>query len=385
MPNDLDLICFSHLRWGHVFQRPNHLMTRCSRDRRVFFVEEPRIESSSSKLSVEQISSTLHVVTPLLAPGEDPTRGQEEALRQLYSDYQLYYPMHWFYTPMALDFARGSSRSLTVYDCMDELSAFRGAPVALQERERELFGSADLVFTGGRSLFQAKLGLHANIHLFPSSVDVGHFALARGELAAPPDQAGLGSPRIGYFGVIDERIDLALLEAMATARPDWQFVLLGPVVKIDPATLPRAANLHYLGAKPYASLPAYLSGWNVAIMPFASNESTRFISPTKTLEYLAGGIPVVSTPVPDVVQPYGELGLVAIADDAESFIAATSAALNAGGLGDKRAQVDAFVARSSWDDTWQRMWALMMQTLTTKASALAPSDGKIRSREARAR
>lgn len=385
MPNDMDLICFSHLRWDHVFQRPNHLMSRCSLERRVFFFEEPRFEAGASCLSVEQISPTLYVVTPLLAPGEDATLGQQEALRQLYRDYQLYYPMHWFYTPMALEFAREASRSITVYDCMDELSAFRGAAAALLERERELFSMADVVFTGGRSLFEAKRGLHPNVHLFPSSVDVSHFAQAREALAAPPDQAGLARPRIGYFGVIDERIDLALIEAMASARPDWQFVLVGPVVKIDPASLPRAPNIHYLGPKPYASLPAYLSGWSVAIMPFALNESTRFISPTKTLEYLAGGVPVVSTPVPDVVKPYGESGLVAIADDAESFIAATSAALAEGGLGRRRAAVDAFVASSSWDDTWRRMWALMMQTMTTRAAALAPSDGKIQSSEARDR
>jgi UDP-galactopyranose mutase len=243
---------------------------------------------------------------------------------------------------------------------MDELSLFRGAPPSLLERERRLLKRADLVFTGGQSLYEAKRERHPAVHAFPSSIDAGHFGRARRATAEPADQAAIPRPRLGYFGVIDERIDLDLLAAAADARPDWNWVMIGPVVKIDPATLPRRSNLHYLGMKDYADLPAYLAGWDVALMPFATNESTRFISPTKTPEYLAGGRPVVSTSIRDVVRPYGDLDLVAIADDPEAFVAAAERSLARFGPGESEREewlrrVDAFLAGGSWDRTFRQM------------------------------
>jgi glycosyltransferase involved in cell wall biosynthesis len=240
-----------------------------------------------------------------------------------------------------------------VYDCMDELSCFAGAPTKLRELERELFARADVVFTGGQSLYEAKKSQHRNVHAFPSSVDAAHFGAARGPLADPEDQAALPHPRLGFFGVVDERMDLELVAALADARPSYQIVILGPVVKIDPESLPRRPNLHWLGKKDYRELPAYLAGWDAAIMPFARNEATRFISPTKTLEYLAAGKTVVSTAITDVVKPYGDRGLVEIADRA-GFPAAVDRALGEQRLG-WRAAADAFVASTSWDSTWAKM------------------------------
>lgn len=363
-----DLLCFSHLRWNFVFQRPNHLMSLCSDERRVFFLEEPVAAGEErGRVGMTELSPTLRVVVPRLFPGESPTEASRKALVELCAKYGIELPIAWFYTPMALEFARGLAASLVVYDCMDELSAFRGAPEALVSLERELFGRADLVFTGGESLFRAKRPLHPSVHCFPSSVDMAHFSAARQALPPPVDQAGVAHPRLGFFGVIDERMDLPLLASVADARPDWHIVLVGPVVKIDPGTLPRAANIHYLGPKPYAELPQYLAGWDVALMPFALNESTRFISPTKTLEYLAGGCRVVSTPIADVVTPYAERGLVRVAAGTGAFIAAVQAALDEPDSGERAAAADDCLAGTSWERTWSQMSALLEQSLEGRA------------------
>jgi hypothetical protein len=359
-----DLLCFSHLRWNFVFQRPNHLMSLCSAGRRVFFLEEPVAAGEErGRVGMTELSPTLRVAVPRLFPGESPAEASRKALVELCARYRIERPIEWFYTPMALEFARGLPASLIVYDCMDELSAFRGAPEALVNLERELFTRADLVFTGGESLFRAKRPLHPHVHCFPSSVDMAHFAAARRELPPPLDQVDIAHPRLGFFGVIDERMDLPLLASVAEARPDWNIVLVGPVVKIDPGSLPRAKNIHYLGPKPYAELPQYLAGWDVALMPFALNESTRFISPTKTLEYLAGGRRVVSTPIADVVTPYAERGLVKVADCAAAFIAAVQAALNEPDSAERKAAVDDWLAATSWERTWSQMSALLEQSL----------------------
>ncbi|MGI4958541.1 MAG: glycosyltransferase [Janthinobacterium lividum] len=261
----------------------------------------------------------------------------------------------WFYTPMAMDFAGHVQAGTTVYDCMDELTLFRGASPRLVLLERRLLDQADLVFTGGRSLYEAKRQMHPHAHLFPSSVDAPHFHQARFDRSASPsDQTDLPYPRIGYFGVIDERIDYALLDAIAVARPDWTFIMLGPTAKIDPASLPQHANLHWLGMKSYAELPAYLAGWNVGIMPFALNEATRFISPTKTPEFLAAGVPLVSTPIADVVTDWGSDGLVEIAADPDATLAAIEALL-ARPIEPWLARVDKRLAQQSWDNSWGRM------------------------------
>jgi UDP-galactopyranose mutase len=360
-----DLLCFSHLRWDFVHQRPQHLLSRCANERRVFFVEEPVLAEGPPRLELGLREAGVWVVVPHL-PADLDEQASEQAQRSLIEDLLRQFSVRsyvlWYYSPMALGFSRDLDPVAIVYDCMDELSAFLGAPPTLCERERELFGRADLVFTGGRSLFEAKRGQHPSVHCFPSSIDTGHFGRARlgeSEIDEPEDQARLPRPRLGYFGVIDERIDLQLLAGIAAARPDWQIVMVGPVVKIDPATLPRGPNIHYLGQKPYAELPTYIAGWDLAIMPFARNQATRFISPTKTPEYLAAGRPVVSTSIHDVVRPYGIERLVAIADDPEQFVAAVAHELARRDRSDWLARVDTFLAGNSWDATWTRMRELV--------------------------
>lgn len=358
-----DVICFSHLRWNFVFQRPQHLLSRCAKKRRVFYIEEPIADGvGPARLEVTRDPQTgVNVVVPHLPSGlSDAGRETEQArlVTELRARYAVGKHVLWFYTPMALPVANSLEPLARVYDCMDELSAFKGAPKQLLAREKALLATADVVFTGGHALFEAKQQLHRNIHSFPSSVDCAHFGQARNGMSEPADQAAIAGPRLGFFGVIDERMDLALLEGVARARPAWQWILLGPVVKIDPADLPRSPNIHYLGSKSYAELPSYVAGWDVALLPFAKNEATRFISPTKTPEYLAAGKPVVSTSIRDVVRPYSVLGLARIADTPLDFVAACEAAMNEPNERLLR-RADPFLARLSWDKTWAAMEELM--------------------------
>jgi glycosyltransferase involved in cell wall biosynthesis len=361
-----DLVCLSHLRWDWVFQRPQHLMVRFARERRVFFVEEPEeMETADEppRMEVRPTPEGVLVAVPRVPRGRDEL-ARADLVRTLLDDLVVTYgiraPIAWYYTPMALPWARHLAASVVVYDCMDELSAFAGAAESLRRREVELLTRADVVTTGGASLYEAKRHRHGNVHLFPSSVDVPHFAQARRPCADPADQAPIPRPRLGYFGVIDERMDLDLLAGLAAARPAWQIVLVGPSAKIADSDLPRAANLHYLGRKPYEALPSYLAGWDVALLPFARNEATRFISPTKTPEYLAAGRPVVSTSIRDVVRPYGDRGLVRIADDVDDVVAAVEASLVPPAPAWLDA-VDAYLDGMSWDVTWRRMRALLVE------------------------
>ncbi|MFN7132106.1 MAG: glycosyltransferase family 1 protein, partial [Myxococcales bacterium] len=355
------LVCLSHLRWNFVFQRPQHLMSRFARERPVFFFEEPVFGEGPARLEVERSREGVLVATPHLPKGLSAgavNEAQRQMLTTLLADHDVRQYVAWYYTPMALRFSDHLAPQAIVYDCMDELSAFRGAPPELLELEADLLRRADVVFTGGQSLYEAKRDRHHHVHAFPSSVDVAHFAHARDSQQTPPDQQHIPGPRLGFFGVVDERMDLELLREVARLRPAWQLVILGPVVKIDASSLPVAPNLHWLGGKKYDELPAYLSGWDVALMPFARNESTRFISPTKTPEYLAAGRPVVSTSIRDVVRPYGELGLVEIADEPQAFVAAVERCLTM----DRASwlpRVDAFLRNLSWNTTWSRMRDLM--------------------------
>ncbi|HUP40971.1 MAG TPA: glycosyltransferase [Vicinamibacterales bacterium] len=335
-------------------------MTRFASERRVFYFEEPIFDVDTPELRITR-DQGVYVCEPHLPRDLSPDATTTELRRLLYEmqvKSKIDRPVMWYYTPMALDFARDITSSAIVFDCMDELSAFHGAPRELLKREAELLKRADLVFTGGQSLYEAKRERHRRAYAFPSSVDVPHFCSARQAKTDPVDQAAIPHPRLGFFGVVDERMDLSLLDAVATARPEWHLVILGPCVKIDPATLPRHSNIHYLGMKKYDELPAYLSGWDVALLPFAKNESTKFISPTKTPEYLAAGRRVVSTSVRDVVRPYGEQELVYIADRPEDFIRAIERALEPPPQG-WRQRVDAFLSNLSWDRTWSEMSALI--------------------------
>jgi UDP-galactopyranose mutase len=369
-----DLICFSHLRWDFVYQRPHHLMSRAVHDRRVYYVEEPAEDVPHPWLETRPDLSGVTIVLPHVRRGS-ATEDMRALGELLFSAQKIERYIAWYYTPMALEWASALPPAVaTVYDCMDELSAFAGAPSGLKAAERRLLDRADLVLTGGHSLYLAKRPMHGNVHEFPSSVDVPHFARARATTHSPADQAHIPAPRIGFFGVLDERLDRELLAAIAERRPDWHFIMIGPVTKINPATLPNAANVHYLGPKPYATLPDYIAGWNVAMMPFARNEATRYISPTKTPEYLAAGRPVVSTSIADVVTPYGELGLAYNADTPDAFVDAIGSALHGGG-DDWLARSDSFLAGMSWDRTWSRISErLRAATINRHAKTRAHTD-----------
>ncbi len=377
-PENSDLlICFSHLRWDFVFQRPQHLMTRFARRLPVVFFEEPIFTSGDvPHLALRPCPLGVSVARPHLPQGL-PARERENALRRMVDEVLAHggsahgaarHPVLWFYTPMMFPLASHVAAATIVYDCMDELSNFRFAPPELPGLERQLMKRADVVFTGGHSLHEAKRGSHANSHPFPSSVDAAHFASARTDGDEPADQAAIAAPKLGFYGVIDERMDLDLVRAVADAHPEWNLVLVGPVAKVDPAALPRAANIHYLGAKTYGELPRYLSGWSAALMPFAINETTRFISPTKTLEYLAGGRVVVSTPVHDVVRQYAGVSAVRIAATPEAFVRDCEAALAMAAEPDVWiAEVDALLARVSWTRTFERMAALVDQAAAARS------------------
>lgn len=357
------LVVFSHLRWNFVYQRPQHLLSRLALRWRVIFIEEPLLRAERIGLERFQPAAGVEVWRPQVtgdAPGfhDDHLPALQRLVTDAIRDHGVDDYWIWFYTPMAIPLATGLTPRGVVYDCMDELAAFRNAPRQLVQRENALFKMADLVFTGGRSIYNAKRSRHPDVHCFPSSVDAKHFAKSTQD---HPLQAGIAHPRLGYCGVVDERINLHLIDEVAKARPDWQMVMVGPTAKIDPAVLPRRPNIHWLGQQSYDDLPAFISGWDVCLMPFALNEATRYISPTKTLEYMACGRPSVSTSIRDVVEPYGQL--VQIADTPEGFVISCEEILQRTReerLAHARALAEV-VARTSWDSTAQAMAELIIQ------------------------
>jgi UDP-galactopyranose mutase len=371
----IDLVCFSHLRWDFVYQRPQHLLSRFAAHCRVFYVEEPVFISHKSHLVHSRGNSGVDVVVPHISDTDDVTVAMQLLIDDFFSKQQIQFYALWFYTPMHLPWTRHLKPLAIVYDCMDELSGFKGAPPEMKEREIELLRWADVVFTGGHSLYEAKRGQHHSIYPFPSSIDAPHFARARTITTEPDDQASIPGVRLGFFGVIDERMDLDLIAGVAAMRPEWHMVLIGPLAKIDPASLPQLPNIHYLGMKTYDELPSYIAGWDVAMLPFARNDSTRFISPTKTPEYLAAGLPVVSTSIRDVVCPYGNAGVVHIADTPEAFVAATEKAL-AEDPGQRLKRVDALLSQTSWSRTWGRMAELLDDVVQRRRTVSAPRAAK---------
>ncbi|WP_285713853.1 UDP-galactopyranose mutase [Erythrobacter oryzae] len=365
------LVCFSHLRWNLVFQRPQHIMTRLADQFDVTYWEEPRVDAAcrAPRLEREVLAEGLARVVPVLPAGLDAGE-TDYALRGLLHEIlaeDTAPRVFWYYTPMMLGFSVGAHADVVVYDCMDELANFAFAPTDIAAREGALLARADIVLCGGRSLYAARAGRHRNIHCIPSGVDIAHFARGADGVPDPADQAGLPRPRLGFYGVIDERMDLALLEAAARARPDWSFVMVGPVVKIAAADLPHAPNIHWLGGKDYAELPAYAAGWDIALMPFARNAATDFISPTKTPEYMAAGLPVVSTAIRDVVADYGHLDAVRIADEPAAFVAQCEDLLSATEAVREgwRAEARDCFADKSWDGIASRIARKLETALVT--------------------
>ena len=369
------LIVFCHLRWDFVFQRPQHLMTRLAEHYNILFIEEPVQTEGPAHLKKTAVAPNITVCQPHTnVPHYGFHDDQIPVLQGLLSDLvpEGERPVVWFYTPMALPLLQNFKPSKVVYDCMDELAMFKNAPKQLLQRESALLNIADLVFTGGPSLYEAKKNRHPNAHCFSSSVDANHFRQALDEAISHKDQAHVGRPRLGFYGVIDERFDTGLVRDMAAAHPEWQIVLVGPVVKIDPAELPRAENVHYMGQRTYDQLPQFLAGWDVCLLPFAMNESTKFISPTKVLEYMAAEKPSVSTPITDVKVPYGDV--VAIAETPAEYIAACERmlALNAEEKAAMAKRMREVVANTSWDKTAARMHELISTAVPGNKARPAP-------------
>lgn len=377
----MDMSIFSQLRWNFVYQRPQHIIGRMSKDYRTFYFEEPEdIEKQEYAEYLEKFNGNesaksdyhhyvseegVNVIVPLLQREDFHNIPLlENIMKKVYMDFSIAEDIFWYYTPMAMEYTSFFSPSMTVYDCMDQLAAFKFAPPNIVELEKKLFKRADLVFTGGASLYEAKKNSHESVHCFPSSIDKSHFGRATAQLSEPEDQSLIPRPRAGYFGVVDERFDIDLLKEMSSFIPDWSFIIVGPVVKIDPAILPQAENIHYLGIKKYEELPYYLSSWDVAIMPFALNESTRYISPTKTPEYLAAGKKVVSTAVHDVVHPYEDLGLVSIGRTNREFADQVENSRETDQQWHEKVQ--AHLKDFSWDYTCQQMSKLIEEKMAEK-------------------
>jgi UDP-galactopyranose mutase len=371
------IVVFSHLRWNFVYQRPQHLLSRLAATRPVFFVEEPEFDPNSTprweRSSPQSNVVVLRPRTPVQVPGfhADQLALLEPLITQLAQELEGRTIVTWLYTPMALPLAEALAPAVVVYDCMDELSLFLGAPAELLSREAALIECADVMFTGGPSLFRAKQTRHSNVHCFSSSVDAAHFRVRQRGVQDAEDQAAIPHPRLGFYGVIDERLDLPLIDFIAGARPQWQIVLVGPVVKIDPTSLPRRDNIHYFGQRTYDELPRYLAGWDVCLLPFARNDATRFISPTKTLEYMAAELPIVSTPITDVAEPYGDI--VYLGDTPTEFLAACEAALESGAeeRASRTARMQRVLAGTSWDVTASAMEKLLAAAVAKKTAVPA--------------
>ena len=390
------LVVFASMRWAFVYQRPQQLLSRLARHFRVLYVEEPRREDGPARLECSSPAPNVTVLTPLTPVDASGFHDDQIALlAPLLSEYLrangVTDCIAWFYAPMALPLITQLHPRAVIYDCMDDVAGARDAPRQLRQRESALLKVAGLVLTAGPALFDVKRRLHANVHCLPSAVDVRLFApsaLDPGCAAAREArrlQQDLRSPRLGFYGVIDERIDTGLLAQLAHARPQWDFVMVGPIARIDPRSLPRHPNLHWLGLQPYALLPYLLAGWDVCLVPFALNDSTRFINPTKTLEYMAAEKPVVSTALADVVALHGEV--VRVAYDTEGFVQACEDALNESGEARRRRLSEALseVFRISWAasaDTALRLIEqelrklpntdAMLRELTGLASTTAP-------------
>lgn len=369
------LICFSHLRWDFVWQRPQHLLSRLSKRFKIYFVEEPAFSELTDQPKLEVLPTPANpdiVVIRLILPGAEESwvgHGDKtsqpvynDLLSQFFKEQNIKQPLLWFYTPMALDFLQIiPDYKLLIYDVMDQLAAFKDAPVELLKREKDLLERADIVLTGGVSLYRSKLPFNKNTYLFPSGVEIEHYATAANpaNFDLPPELEGRKKPILGYFGVIDERVDQPLLAYIANSRPDWTILLIGPVLKIDPGELPVADNLLYLGMRPYNVLPSYLAFFDVALIPFALNEATEYLSPTKTLEYLAAGKPVIATPINDVIELYGEV--VRIAHNPNEFVEQVEATLKSN-PDTNSGRVAEILNRATWDSIAGKITELIEQS-----------------------
>lgn len=380
------IVVHSHLTWDWVWQRPQQFLSRFSARHPILFVEgpvpTPGLPNGKGTVEVREVEEFPNIlILRSRVPAERWGDGAwvDKERRRLVQEV-LSGPLglgftdlvQWFYDPMAVTaFAGHMGERAIVFDCMDQLSQFRGAPKELLRRERELLSIADVVFAGGPKIGKDKIKYNANTHTFGCGVDVAHFGKAR-EAATeiPADIADLPGPVFGFFGCVDERIDYDLLAKLADANPTGSVVVIGPPIKVDPATFPQRPNLHWLGGRDYQQLPAYVKGFDVCMMPFALNEATEFINPTKALEYMATARPVVSTAVEDVVLQFSDVAKVARSH--EEFIAfCRQAATNPDQVAIEQGL--AMAGRNSWESIVARMEELIEEALETEIPTAAAS------------
>jgi len=350
-PQYYDMIVFCHLRWEFVYQRPQHIISRLSSNIKVLFIEEPLPSQSGNSGNLIMVSDTLHVLQPNVT--------NIEAIANIIPEYvkNKNIPYGWFYSASFSPLLEQLDFETVIYDCMDELSLFKGAPEHLINQEKYLMAHADIIFTGGKSLYESKKQWHENVHCFPSSVDESHFVKALNGITVPDDIANLQSPVVGYYGVIDERIDLVLLHETALKLPNVSFVMIGPLAKIGEADLPREANIHYLGMKSYDVLPHYLKAFDIAMMPFALNDATKYISPTKTLEYMAARKPIISTKIVDVVRDYSRC--VSLIETADEFAEAITFLVDKTDRLSMELEYYKILKKTSWDATADKMTSII--------------------------
>lgn len=370
LPKAPDVVCFSHLRWDFIHERPQHILGRFANYARIFYIEEPVVgDFGKGFLDVTVKDKNLWIIVPSLPKNlseKDSNRLQRELLEVFFQVCNLKNYIFWYYRPSALEFSMKFKPLAVIYDCVDAQHTLKA-----WKSEENLFKKADLVFTSGMSLYEAKRKLHAEVYPFPNSIDVEFFAQSRKLLTQPFDQEKISGPRIGFFGIIDERIDTKLLKFIAESHPEWQIVMIGPIKRVE-RSLPKCPNIHYLGRKPYKELPYYLSGWNAALVPYVVNESTEFINPQKIPEYLAAGKFVISTPVKDVVRPYGEMGLVNVADDPAAFVAEIEKVLLVKDRSKWLSEVDIYLSLNSWNKTWEAMGGLIAGKIRNRISVKEP-------------
>ena len=354
------LVAFSHLRWDFVWQRPQQVLSRLAHEIPVLYVEEPVGDASKDVLEL-RLDGRVTIARAHLRDLPAHTRFGEnvnDRIADLLEPLLIDDPdlMAWYYTPMAIGALPDSATpALTVFDAMDDLASFRNAPPQMRAQEDRMLEVADIVFTGGPTLYRQRQHRHPRVFCFPSGVDRTHFASPGQPSAASRALSQMRRPVIGFYGVIDERMDMDLVAQVADLRPDWNFALVGPLAKIRPDDLPTRSNIRHFGLQSYEALPAILSRFDVAMMPFALNDATRAISPTKTLEFLAGGKPVVSTPVADVVELY--ITATSIAGTPDQFVGAIDEIL-AWTAEDRAAwqqRADTLLAAHDWNQVVEEM------------------------------
>jgi len=386
--NRKTIICFSHLTWDrNLFQRPQQLMLRFSKrfnvlyvsgySCRQFFIDLFRRKKTHSY----HVTDNLAVYSPFALPPIKKYSSITIRLNKILLSFlvkrrlkklKFKDPILWIYHPRYIDAIGKFKEELIIYDCMDDftslLSDYEDRERNIKD-ERALLKKADMVFAGGYSIAELKRDSREHIHVFPSAVEIYHFKKARSDnLEMPDDITDIPHPILGYWGAIDERVDHELLKRLAMKHPEWSIVLLGPIVRHkagDLSYLKEIKNIFWLGPKDYSLLPNYAKAFDVCLIPFVLSREGKFLSPTKTLEYLATGKPVVSTPITDVVRFYD--GVVGIADGPDEFGMAVRRCMEEDNASMKQKRI-CFTENKSWEDTAEKMEKLILDKIEEKSS-----------------